>query len=109
MRSLGLAVASAALLLAACAKDPDYGFGIGGSNGGGGSGGSAGSYTPPALKLSHSNVIISHSTQIFSTPTNSTTIINNTYHNNDWNADSPTTTAPAWVAIKLAPGPTRIL
>ncbi len=43
MRSLGL-VLSAFLLLAACAKDPDYGTGAAGSNGGpGGISGNAGS------------------------------------------------------------------
>src|SRR6478735_90249 len=103
MRSLGLAVASAALLLAACAKDPDYGPGTGGSNGGGGSGGSAGSYTPPALKLSHSNVIISRGAQVFSAPAGGAAVVDGTYHNGGWNAGSPTTAAPAWVAIKLAP------
>jgi lysophospholipase L1-like esterase len=95
--------------LAACAKDPDYGPGTGGSNGGGGTGGSAGSYTPPALNLSHSNVIISRGAQVFSAPAGGAVVVDGTYHNGGWNAGSPTTAAPAWVAIKLAPGPTRIL
>jgi acyl-CoA thioesterase-1 len=35
--------------------------------------------------------------------------VNGTYHNGGWNAGSPTAAAPAWVAIKLTAGPTRIL
>src|SRR6476620_8968852 len=106
MRSLGLVVASAALFLAACAKDPDYGPGTGGTGGGGGTGGSAGSYTPPALKLSHPNPIISRGAQVFSMPANGAAVVDGTYHNGGWTAGSPTTAAPAWVAIKLAAGPT---
>jgi lysophospholipase L1-like esterase len=114
MRSLGLIAAAAIVSLAACAKDPDYGTGMAGTNGGGtggtgGMGGSAGSYTPPALKLTHPNPIISRGAQVFSSPAGGAAVNNGTYHNGGWAAGSPTATAPSWVAIKLAAGPTRIL
>ncbi len=77
--------------------------------GGGGAGGSAGGYMPPALKLSHPNPIISRNAQVFSLPAGGAAVVNGTYHNGGWNAGSPTAAAPAWVAIKLTAGPTRIL
>jgi acyl-CoA thioesterase-1 len=93
MRSLGLIAAAALLTLAACAKDPNYG----------------GPYTPPALKLSHPNRIISRSAQVFSSPAGGAAVVNGVYHNGGWAAGSPTSASPAWVAIKLAAGPTRVL
>ena len=113
MRNLGF-VCAGILSLAACAKDPDYGTGTGGNGdtgggGNGGTGGSGGGYLPPALKLSHPNPIISRGAQVFSLPAGGAAVVNGTYHNGGWNAGSPTTAAPAWVAIKLAAGPTRIL
>src|SRR4029079_10944534 len=47
--------------------------------------------------------------QVFSSPAGGTAVVNGQYHNGGWNAGSPTTAAPAWVAIKLTAGPTRIL
>ena len=124
MRSLGLVLA-VILPLAACAKDPDYGAGTagtsgsagtGGTGGGGaGTGGSAGSYVPPALKLSHPNPIISRgamtaaSTAGSSAIVSAASVVNSVYHCCGFNAGSPTAAAPAWIAIKLAAGPTRIL
>ena len=113
MRNLGF-VCAGILSLAACAKDPDYGTGTGGNGdtgggGNGGAGGSGGGYMPPALKLSHPNPIISRNAQVFSLPAGGAAVVNGTYHNGGWNAGSPTTATPAWVAIKLAAGPTRIL
>jgi lysophospholipase L1-like esterase len=115
MRRLGF-VCGGFLALAACAKDPDYGTGTGGNGGnggtgggGGGAGGSAGSYVPPALKLAHPNPIISRGAQVFSLPAGGAAVVNGTYHNGGWNAGSPTSAAPAWVAIKLTAGPTRVL
>src|SRR5262245_45010044 len=110
MRSPGLWWA-AILSLAACAKDPNYGTGTAGTPGGGigGAGGGAGSYTPPALKVQHPNPIISHGAQVFSMPANGNAVVNGAYHNSGWSAGSPTSSAPAWVAIKLTPGPTRVL
>jgi acyl-CoA thioesterase-1 len=106
MRSLGLAGA-ALVSLAACAANPNYGGPDGGGNGG--NGGNDGGYTPPALKLQHPNPIISRGAQVFSMPANGGQVVNGAYHNGGWNAGTPTTTAPAWVAIKLAAGPTRLL
>jgi len=120
MRSLGLVLA-VILPLAACAKDPDYGTGTAGTSGsagtggGAGTGGSAGSYVPPALKLSHPNPIISRgamtaaSTAGSSAIVSAASVVNSVYHCCGFNAGSPTTAAPAWIAIKLAAGPTRIL
>jgi lysophospholipase L1-like esterase len=115
MRSLGLFLAGL-VTLAACAKDPDYVTGSGGmsgnssgGNGGGGATGSGGSYTPPTLKLSHPNPIISRNAQVFSFPAGGNAVVNGQYHNGGWAAGSPTAAAPAWVAIKLTAGPTRVL
>jgi lysophospholipase L1-like esterase len=112
MRRLGF-VCAGIVSLAACAKDPDYGTGNGGTGGGGGGGGAAagsgGGYTPPALKLSHPNPIISRNAQVFSFPAGGAAVVNGTYHNGGWNAGVPTAAAPAWAAIKLMAGPTRIL
>ncbi len=112
MRSLGL-VFAAILPLAACAADPDRGTGAAGSGGGAGTagGGSGGGYTPPTLKLSHPNPIISRGAQVFSMPANGNAVVNSAYHNGGWTVPvaSLTTATPAWVAIKLAAGPTRVL
>jgi len=104
MRSLGL-VFAAILPLAACAADPDRGGG-GGGGGGGGSGGGGGGGT---VKLSHPNPIVSRGAEVFSMPANGAAVVNGAYHNGGWTAGKPTEAAPAWVAIKLAAGPTRIL
>src|SRR5262245_42947852 len=106
MRSLGLALA-AFLSLAACAKDPDYGTGVAGTNGGGGTSGggtngSAGAYVPPALKLAHPNPIISRGAMTAASMAGSSTIVsaaavvNSVYHCCGFNAGTPTASAPAW-------------
>jgi lysophospholipase L1-like esterase len=107
MRSLGLGLAAAILSLAACAKDPESGGGTAGTSGGGiggggaaGAGGGAGSYTPP-------NPIVSRGAQVFSMPANGNAVVNSAYHNGGWTV--PKASLPAWVAIKLAAGPTGIL
>src|SRR5947207_12792507 len=115
MRSPGLGLLAAALSLAACAASPNYGAGSagtsgGGSGGGGASGGGsggAGSYTPPALKLSHPNPIVSRGAQVFSMPANGSRVVDGAYHNGGWSI--PAASLPAWVAIKLGAGPTRLL
>src|SRR5215468_3454094 len=104
MRSPGLGLA-AILSLAACAKDPNYGTGTAGTSGG--AGGGAGSYTPPALKVQHPNLMISKGAQAFSMPVNGNAVVNGAYHNGGWTV--PVASLPAWVAIKLTAGPTRIL
>src|SRR5690349_20301806 len=103
MRSPGLG-STAILSLAACAATPNYGTGTAGtSGGGGGAGGAAGSYTPPALKVQHPNLLISHGAQAFAMPApgSAVAVVNGAYHNGGWNAGTPTSAAPAWVAIKL--------
>ena len=111
------------LLLAACAKDPDYGTGAAGNNGGpGGGGGAAGSgsggtggtglagYTPPALTITHPNPIVSRGAQVFAMPDNgAASIVDGKYHAGGWIAGTPTDAAPAWVAIKLTATPSRVL
>jgi lysophospholipase L1-like esterase len=114
MRKLGLVTIAALLSLVACAQDPNRETGAAGSTGtgGGGGGGSGGgsSYTPPALKLAHPNLIISRGAQVFAMPNaNGNAAVNGSYHNGGWGAGRPTAAAPAWIAIKLAAGPTRIL
>jgi len=109
MRRLGFAFFAVILAFSACAKDPDHGDPTG-TGGTGGTGGGGGSYTPPALKLSHPNPIISRAAQVFASPAaNAAAVVNGLYHGSGWSAGSPTAAAPAWVAIKLAAGPTRIL
>ena len=115
MRSPDLAFFAAILAFSACAKDPDYGTGTAGTNGGAGTGGGAGtsgaaggagSYSAPALKLLHPNPIISRGAPVFSSSaSNGALVVNTVYHCCAWNAG----TLPAWIAIKLAAGPTRIL
>jgi lysophospholipase L1-like esterase len=112
MRRLGFAFFAVICAFSACAQDPERGTGAGGSVGTGGTGGGGGTaptYTPPALKLTHPNPIISRGAMVFSSPAGGAAVVNGTYHNGGWNAGKPTTAAPAWVAIKLTAGPTRIL
>jgi acyl-CoA thioesterase I len=110
MSRFGFAFFAVILAFSGCAKDPERGPGGGGTGGGlGGTGGSGPMYVPPALKLSHPNPIISRGAQVFSSPSGGAALVNGTYHGAGWNAGSPTAAAPAWVAIKLAAGPTRIL
>jgi acyl-CoA thioesterase I len=123
MRSLGLVLTSI-LLLAGCAKDPDYDTGaagsggaVGGSGGGAGSGGAPGNggsglvgYVPPALPMTHPNPIVSRGAQVFASPTSgAASVVDGKYHTAGWIAGRPTEAAPAWVAIKVAAGPTRVL
>jgi len=108
MRSPGLGWA-AVLSVAACAASPNYGAGSAGTSGGGtgGTGGGGGSYTPPTLKLAHANPIVSRGAQVFSMPANGNRVVDGAYHNGGWSI--PAASLPAWVAIKLAAGPTRLL
>src|SRR5687767_12544138 len=102
MRSLGL-VLSAFLVLAACAKDPDYATGTAGSSGGpagSGGGGPAGSgsggsgltgYIPPTLTITTPNPIVSRGAQVFAMPDSGTaSIVDGKYHAGGWIAGKPT-------------------
>src|SRR4029453_1547967 len=67
-------------------------------------------YTPPALTITHPNPIISRGAQVFAMPsTGAAAVVDGIYHSGGWIAGRPTDAAPAWVAIKLTPGPTRVL
>jgi lysophospholipase L1-like esterase len=121
MRKLRLLFAVCAAGLGACAADPNYGTGSGGSSAGGtgaggaggsgatGGGGAAGAYTPPALTIAHPNPIISRGKPVMSSPANGNAVVNTAYHNGGWGAGKPTADAPAWVAINVGAGPTRVL
>jgi lysophospholipase L1-like esterase len=105
----------------ACAETPNYGAGqagtsggagttgAAGTGGGGGATGSAGAYVPPALTIARPNPLISRGKMAFASSGNGAIVVDGTYHNGGWNAGAPSEAAPAWVAIKLDPGPTRIL
>jgi acyl-CoA thioesterase-1 len=47
--------------------------------------------------------------QVFSSPAGGAAVRDGVYHAGAWNAGTPTDAAPAWVALKLAAGPTRVL
>ena len=67
-------------------------------------------YTPPALTITRPNPIVSRGAQVFAMPsTGAASIVDGTYHSGGWIAGRPTDAAPAWVAIKLTAGPTRVL
>jgi lysophospholipase L1-like esterase len=62
--------------------------------------------------ITRPNPIISRSVaaaQVFSSPAGGAAVRDGTYHNGGWNAGVPTEAAPSWVAMKLTPGPTRVL
>jgi acyl-CoA thioesterase I len=98
MRGLGL-VLPAFLWLAACAKDPNYGTDAG-----------TDAYSPPTLTITHPSPIVSRGAQVFAMPnTGTASVVDGTYHAGGWIAGKPTDAAPAWVALKLAATPTRVL
>jgi lysophospholipase L1-like esterase len=117
MRNTALLTLAALLALGACAQNPDYGTGAGGTTGspgtggagGGATGGAGGAYVPPALSVTHMTPIISRGKPVFGSPAGNANQVNNAqYHNGGWTVPA-STTLPAWVAIKVGPGPTKIL
>jgi len=81
-----------------------------------GAGGSAGDGAPPdagggssAFALTQPSPIVSRGKTVFSSPAGGTAIVDGMYHNGGWSAGSPTPEAPAWAAIQLGAGPTRLL
>jgi acyl-CoA thioesterase-1 len=63
---------------------------------------------PGAGLIVHANPIVSRSAQVFSSPAGASGVVNDgNYHNGGWTV--PKTMLPAWVAFKLAAGPTRVL
>ncbi len=80
------------------------------SGGSGGSAGDAGGGTPAVTEIGRPNPIVSRSAAVFaSPPANSVAINDGTYHGGSWSAGSPTAAAPAWIALQLSAGPTRVL
>ncbi|MEY4549878.1 MAG: hypothetical protein RL685_6073 [Pseudomonadota bacterium] len=118
MSNLGRWALGAVLVLGACGEDsaeqptPGSGGGSGGSAGmsgqagGGGSGGSLASEQP---RIERPNPILSRSRPVFAQPANGALVVDGNYHGNGWSAGRPTAEAPAWVAIQLEPGPSRVL
>src|SRR5262245_31867887 len=107
-------------LLGACSGDDSPatsssagGAGMGGSTASAGSaglGGSAGSgMAQPALVIQHVSPIISRGKPTFSSPAGGASVVDGTYHGGAWSAGRPTPAAPAWVAIQVGAGPTRLL
>jgi len=63
-----------------------------------------------AAKIQHPNPIVSRGRPVFASPSaNANQINNGVYHNGGWSAGTPSASAPAWAAIQLAAGPTRVL
>jgi lysophospholipase L1-like esterase len=63
------------------------------------------------LAVTHPNPLISLGAPAFGSPNANAAplVTNGIYHAGGWNAGNPTPDAPSWVAIKLTPGPTRVL
>ena len=82
------------------------GDGMGGAPGA--AGGSAGPVTV-AGRVQRPNPIISRGAATFSQPAGGNLVVDGNYHSNGWYIPSASAEAPAWVAIQLAAGPTRLL
>jgi acyl-CoA thioesterase-1 len=103
----------ALLSLAACTEDVGVTLPPLGGAGSAALGG-AGAGTPPDASplqqlLQHPNPIISRSKTTFSSPPGGAAVVDSTYHSGGWYAGSPSAQAPAWVAIELGLGPSRVL
>ena len=62
------------------------------------------------IAIDHPNPLISAGATVFGSPApGAAAVTNGIYHQGGWNAGMPTPASPAWVAIKLAAGPTRVL
>jgi lysophospholipase L1-like esterase len=92
--------------------------GIGGMSGDGNAGASDSdaadrapvSDAPSAGLIAHPNPIISRTAQVFSSPAGGGAVVDGAYHNGGWTVSpSALTAGPAWVALKLAAGATRVL
>lgn len=77
--------------------------------GGNPTGSDAGCGGPMAGKLQHPNPIVSRTATVFSSPSGGAAVVDTMYHNGGWSAPTVSTATPAWVALKLTAGPTRIL
>ncbi len=63
------------------------------------------------LAVTRPNPLISLGAPAFASPNGNAAplVTNGIYHSGGWNAGNPTPDTPSWVALKLAPGPTRVL
>lgn len=115
MQKVGRWALAAALVIGACdesSEPPPGGGGSGGSGGTGGVGGSGGSGGAMARgpRIERPNPIISRNRPVFAQPASGAAlVVDANYHSNGWAAGAPTVAAPAWVAIQLEPGPSRVL
>jgi acyl-CoA thioesterase I len=78
--------------------------GAGGASGGAGTGGS----TPDGI-VRIANPLISRSATVFSQPGSGNLVVDGNYHGNGWYIPTVSADAPAWVALQLPAGPTRLL
>lgn len=77
-----------------------------GVGGGAGTGGA----TVLGPRIERPNPLISRGRPVFAQPASGAAlVVDANYHGNGWNAGSPTAAAPAWVAIQLESGPSRVL
>jgi lysophospholipase L1-like esterase len=93
---------------------PDGAAGAGGGGGGGGDGADSmvegGADGPASTLISRANPLISRGKPVFSMPGNGAVLVDQYYHNGGWTVPSAMlATTPAWAAINLGAGPTRIL
>jgi acyl-CoA thioesterase I len=120
MQKLLSSLCLTALLVSACSDDGEStsatagsgGSPAGGSSGAAGSnagGGSAGTGGALVGSIQHPNPIISRGAVTFSQPANGNLVVDGNYHSNGWYIPTVSADAPAWVAIQLTAGPTRLL
>jgi acyl-CoA thioesterase I len=83
--------------------------GAGGSAGtGAGAGGSAAGATVLG-SVQRPNPLISRTAATFSEPAGGNLVVDGNYHSNGWYVPAASAEAPAWVALQLSAGPTRLL
>jgi acyl-CoA thioesterase I len=115
MRNLGRCALAAALVLGACDEGSEPGSGSGGSGGSAGSAaqagnGGSGGAVASGPRIVRPNPIVSRNRPAFAQPaSNAALVVDGNYHSGGWAAGVPTAAAPAWVAIELEPGPSRLL
>jgi acyl-CoA thioesterase I len=83
--------------------------GAGAAGGNAGAAGAGGTPPPAAVLIQRPNPIVSRSKPTFSSPAGGAAVVDGNYHAAGWSANRPTPEAPAWVAIQLGAGPSRLL
>src|SRR6185295_1020398 len=109
MMKPGHLACGALLSLAACTEDVGALLPPTGDAGSAALGGAAAGTLLTGARVQHPNPIISRSKTTFSSPPGGAAVVDGSYHSGGWYAGSPTAQAPAWVAIQLGLGPSRIL